>query len=231
MIRVVFWKWKGERGDEYTAERVNIAARAVSANLRLAHRFVCVTDDPQGLDPQMEVIAMPPLPDAPLRNGFSSWVKLRMFDADFVRLIGGRILVLDIDMAVTGDLTPLLERDDPIVLWHTGPVENGLQYQGGAILMDAGARPEVWRTFDPASSPAIIEDRGLAGDDQAWISHCLWPNEATWERGLIVKARTVGNRIPPGARMVHFPGEIKPWHAEARIKWPRLVRAWEKYAR
>lgn len=231
MITIVFWKWKGERAAEYTSERVNVAARAVAANLRLAHRFVCITDDPAGLAPHIAAVPLPPLPGAPSRNGFRTWVKLRIFDPDFARELGRRLLMLDIDMAVTGDLTPLLDRPEPIVCWHTGPVERGLYYQGGIVLMDAGARPEVWESFDPATSPAILDAAGYAGDDQAWMSYCLWPNEATWPAGLIVKARHIGNEIPRKARMVHFPGVLKPWHRECRLRTPRLARAWERYAR
>lgn len=231
MITIVFWKWKGERADDYTSERVNVAARAVSANLRLPHRFVCITDDPSGLAPHIGTVPLPEMPDAPSRNGFRTWVKLRAFDPAFARTLGERLLILDVDMIVTGDLTALFARTEPVVCWHHGPISKGLYYQGGMILMDAGARPQVWESFDPATSPAILEELGYAGDDQAWMSHCLWPHEATWPKGQILKARHLRDQIPPGARMIHFAGRLKPWHPECRRQWPRLARAWERYAR
>ena len=97
-------KW----GTLYSAEYVNRLYRGVARNLRRPFRFVCVTDDPSGLDPAIEASPFPERPDWLHTNArYPEWpgiyVKLLVFEPGFASL-EGPTLFLDIDQIVAGPL-------------------------------------------------------------------------------------------------------------------------------
>ena len=104
MNNVLCLKW----GKRYGAEYVNRLYRAVRANLSQPFRFVCVTDDPTGLD---DGIDAQPLPEKPewfrINARYPRWpniyLKLFVFSPGFAGL-EGPTLFLDIDQIITGDL-------------------------------------------------------------------------------------------------------------------------------
>jgi hypothetical protein len=94
-------KW----GTKFPAVYVNALRRAVRDHLPEPHRFVCVTDDPAGLDPDIDAVPFPDigLPRERWRGG--SWPKLALF-APGVFADDETVLYLDIDVMVTGPLEP-----------------------------------------------------------------------------------------------------------------------------
>lgn len=53
-ITFVCWKWTDPRGHRvFSSTHVNVLARAIARNYRAPHRFVCVTDDFDGLDQEL----------------------------------------------------------------------------------------------------------------------------------------------------------------------------------
>jgi len=103
-VNILCLKW----GTLYSADYVNRLYRGVKAHLSRPFRFVCVTDDPTGLLPEVDA---QPFPDRPpeLTNtyGYARWpnifVKLLVFRPGFAQL-EGPTLFLDIDQIVVGDL-------------------------------------------------------------------------------------------------------------------------------
>jgi hypothetical protein len=95
-------------------------------------------------------------------------------------------------------------------------------------MLKAGARPEVWRDFDPVFSPRETVAAGLYGSDQAWIAHKLGRGEAVWTpadgvhsyRNEILEGR---GGLPDGARIVFFHGKHDPWDRDVWNKhaWVR----------
>lgn len=68
------------------------------------------------------------------------------------------------------------------------------------------------------------------GGDQAWISYVLGPGEAVFTPadGVLSYRRHIqrtyggGLRLPKGARMVNFHGQVDPWSPYAqRLPWVR----------
>src|SRR5690625_7030078 len=150
MLTVAAWKWRGTR--EYTSEHVNVLVRAVADNLRTPHQFVCITDDPVGLDNNINVVELPDFDHIEVRPGFpTSYVRLLGFCPEFSKRIGDRILTLDIDVVVMGDLTPIVERDEDFVAW-SDPDLKGLQYDGGMYLMEAGRSAQSGETLSRETS-------------------------------------------------------------------------------
>lgn len=232
---VVTWKWAtpGYRS-KFTSEHVNTLARMVRRHYeRAGLRIICITDDPEGLDPTIEAV---PIGDqwAGIRNptwahGPSCYRRLRAFAPEFEQIAGRRFVSLDLDVVITGDLVPLWERPEPFVIFD--PEMRGFRYNGSMWLMSAGARRCVWDRFDPVLSPQLTHRAGLKGSDQAWMHFCLGEHEATWSmadgvwsyRPHVVKR--AASRLPKGARIVMFHGKPDPWDlltsGELRTRWVR----------
>ena len=106
MVNILTLKW----GTLYSAEYVNRLYRGVKRNMKRDFRFVCVTDDPTGLDPAIDVQPIPSRPSEMKnlytyeKNGWPNiYVKLLVFQPGFAQL-EGPTLFLDIDQIITGDL-------------------------------------------------------------------------------------------------------------------------------
>lgn len=231
---VVTWKWKPADGYRSTfgPETVNILRRMVARHFPHPHRFICVTDDAAGIDPEVEIrpawndFAGVPSPHGG-RNP-SCYRRLRLFHPDAAQWFGERFVSLDLDMVITGDLTPLWHRSEDIVLWgDTNPLP-GSHYNGSMMLLRAGVRPQVWTDFDPRVSPQLSLRAKCHGSDQGWISYCLGPGEARWTKADGVYsyrndlAPNGASRLPADAKLVVFHGHVDPWEAQGqRIEWIR----------
>ena len=211
----------------YTADHVNRWAGMIRRHYSAPHRLICVTDDMAGIGPGIEIVR-PLRAHADIGNPHgiqfpSCYRRLRIWADDAGVTFGSRIVLLDLDCTITGDLRPLLDRDDDVVLWRD-PGWPAQPYNGGMILLRAGSRPQVWREFDPAFA-ATSRQLGFKGSDQAWIAHCLGPGEAVWtaDDGVLSFKRDVlrAGRLPGHARIVLFHGRIKPWNDEAMRIMPR----------
>ena len=55
MLNILCMKW----GSAYSADYVNILHRASRAHMERGFRFICLTDDPIGLDDGIEVFPVP----------------------------------------------------------------------------------------------------------------------------------------------------------------------------
>lgn len=97
---------------------------------------------------------------------------MRAFDQEWQAAIGARrILALDLDVVLVDDITPLVDRPDPLVGWR---VEYAGVFSGSILLMDAGVLDPLWRAFDrdPAGYPKRAAPRGI-GSDQAMLNFYL----------------------------------------------------------
>ena len=105
MVTVVCTRWL----DAFPASYVTVLRNAVAANLDREHRFICVTDNPDGLDSDVEGVAMPDL-GIPLRyQQRGCWPKLSIF-APGVLPPSEPTLYLDLDLMVRGDLGCFFDR-------------------------------------------------------------------------------------------------------------------------
>ena len=230
MISVVCWKWKPAQGYRSTfgPETVNVLRRMVAKHYPHPHRFLCVTDDPAGIHPDVEVVPIwNDFSDLPSPHGGknpSCYRRLRMFHPDASQWFGERFVSLDLDAVITGDVSPLWNRSEPFVMW--GDTNRTTFYNGSMVLMTAGARRQVWDDFNPTTSPAEAKAAGQFGSDQAWISYRLGPGEATWSTldGVYSYRMHLQQRqeLPPYARIVFFHGQVDPWSPAAQSKpWVR----------
>ncbi len=95
---VLCMKWGSKYGPEY----VNRLHAMVRRHLRSAFRFVCLTDDPRGISPDVHCLPIPSL-DLPPGIPERGWTKLVTFSADLHGL-HGTALFLDLDVVIVGSL-------------------------------------------------------------------------------------------------------------------------------
>lgn len=227
---VVCFKWRSPKGYRSTfgPEAVNVLRRMVVRHYGPV-RFVCVTDDPSGLDPGVEPFPLwSDFATVPSPHGAhqpSCYRRLRAFSVEAREWFGDRFVWLDLDTVIVGDLRPLWHRPEDFVIW--GETDPRSFYNGSMVLMTAGSRRRVFETFDPKRSPALAHAAGRFGSDQGWISYALGPGEAMFTRRDGVYSYRVHiapdrSRLPADARMVMFHGRIDPWSEYAQaIPWVR----------
>ncbi len=222
MINFCVFKWKDEgkkllpsqtnvNYDLIASKHVNIMRKMVKRHLHVDHRFICITDDPTGLDSKVEVVKL--WEDWKELGG--CYKRLKFFSNEMKDLLGERIIQCDIDTVITDDITPFIDVPDTLVLYkHHQHLCNG-----GLWIMNAGCRADVWKNFDPHNYPkeALKEQ----GTDQGWLKYYL-------KKDLLVgKIKTVGRaegiydmradilnarkgELPKDCRMVVFPGGRDP---------------------
>lgn len=231
MLSVVTWKWKPAPGYRSTfgPETVNTAKRMVARHYPDPHRFLCVTDDPAGIDADVEIVPLwndfANVPSPHGGNNPSCYRRLRMFHPEIGQVFGERFVSMDLDCVVTGDLRPLFNRTEDFVAWGDTNPKPGSHYNGSLMLMTAGARPQVWTQFDPATSPQLSLRAQCWGSDQGWISYCLGGGEKKFgHKDGVYSFRNdlqQTRELPQNARLVIFHGRHDPWgpYAQMNFRW------------
>jgi hypothetical protein len=239
---VVLWKWSAGPivNRSYTAHHVNVAARSVARYCgNVNTRIGCVTDDPEGI----ECETYPLWSDCDtLTNRTrvelpSCYRRLKLYDPETQRRMdiapGDRVLSLDLDTVVAGDLAPILRWEGVFVGWALQGVGHPLVYNGSFQLFTAGELADIWYDFDPDSSPDAAREAGFLGSDQAWLSMKLVGREGVRDipypllasyplhvrRLAVFSART---------RLVFFHGSRKPWDIAAQNESPWIKRYWRE---
>lgn len=230
MLHIVCWKWQnpGYRST-FTAEHVNTLNRMIGRHYRNPYQLTCLTDDPTGIDPEIRTLPIPTkyadLPSPWSQGGPSCYRRLWLFSEEARDVIGERIVSIDLDCVITGDMTPVWDRPEDFVGWND-PNRNKT-YCGSMWLIRAGTRTQVWETFDPETSPATVKaSRTCYGSDQGWMSIVLGPDEAKWgkEEGVYSWQRHLkpkGGALPPDARVTFFHGAGDPWTEGQKFPWVR----------
>lgn len=232
-LTFVCWKWIRPGYRAFLPEYVNILRGMIARHYEPPHRFVCITDDPEGLDGGVEAIPMPVTFGStanPAGARFPScYRRLWNFSADAVRVLGPRIVALDIDVIITGDLRPLFDRPENFVAWTDSRESWQHKIAGGLYMLRTGTHTHVWERFDPERSPDEARACGVNGSDQGWMSYTLYPPQGAWTAADGVyssKWIKPGRPLPHEVRIVSTPGDLKPWSPELQRQHPWIERHW-----
>ena len=238
MITFVCWKWHDARvGRMFTAHHVNVLAASVRRHYDAAHRFVCVTDEPDGLADGIEHVPMPQTGFEHLTNPSqkhagkpfpSCYRRLWNFSREARDVLGERIFALDIDAIVCDSLKPLVRKRASFVGWCDRRFE-AQKCAGGAYMLTTGAHADVWEDFDPHRSPIVAKAHGLGGSDQAWMSLKLYPPRESF--GSMDGVGKLGwlqpqAALPRGVRLVFTKGASPPWDAAIQQRYPWITDHW-----
>lgn len=232
MKSVVCYQWTGAHlgSRPYLPEHVNSLQKQFARHLPEKHRFICVADSDSGFSPDVEVIITPKAAAnvsrhrSPEGARFPSCYRRLWTFSEEARVLGDWVMLVDIDMVVTRDVTPLWLEGHDFVGWR--PMRDWgtkRRFGGGIYLLRPGTRTRVWTDFTGAASIQRARAAGFRGSDQAWISYCLAGKEVCWEqRSGIYSIRDMKgteSRLPADARLVQFNGPTKPW--QSTLPWVR----------
>lgn len=230
-LTVVTWLWQGWR-PLYDVSHVEAMQRMLREFLPIPHEFMCVTDSPGEIN-FCRAIQTFDCPRVAVRESQPNcYRRLVLFGPRAREVFGDHILSIDLDCVIFQDISPLITDDDfKIVKGTQAP------YNGSMWLLKTGTRDKVWSDFDPARSPItarsrMANGRNYLGSDQAWLSHRI-PHEPMWSEddGIyqFFKQRTQKEVVPANARMMFFPGLIKPWHPEVAVNYPSIYAQYKKF--
>ena len=132
-----------KHGTKYTADYVNKMFNMVKKNLQSDFNFYCITEDPTGIDPGVNII---PLPSVAVAGW---WYKPYIFSAELP--ITGTILYLDLDLVITNSLDRLFEfypGEYCIIRDFTRAMRpNWEKYNSSVIKFEKGQLDYVWQRF------------------------------------------------------------------------------------
>jgi len=147
-----------KHGTKYEADYVNKLFSAVKRNSTVDVLFHCFTDDIYGLNIEIDTH---PLPHT---NVEGWWQKLFLFSDEIN--ITGRILFLDLDTLITGNIDHYITQDNGfVVLRDLWAKQNNV---GSAVMsFEAGQHKQIWDTFiaNPVAAVRSLHPHG----DQKWI--------------------------------------------------------------
>jgi hypothetical protein len=216
---VLCMKW----GTKYGPEYVNRLYAMVRRHLSGQFRFVCLTDDGNGIRPEVQCLPIPHL-NLHLKPGErdGAWKKLTTFEADLHGL-RGTALFLDLDVVVVGPLDDFFARPGEFLIIHDYPrfwrTGNRIVGNSSVYRFELGAHADVLQNFRAHMAELMRQYR----NEQDYLSHFLhaqdkltyWP--AAWCPSF--KYHSIppwpvnywrAPAIPPGARIVVFHGEVNP---------------------
>jgi hypothetical protein len=226
-VNVICMKW----GTLYGPEYVNFLRAGVGRHLKRPFRFVCFTDDAQGLRDDVQVF---PLPELGLPKGERDlrWRKLAVFRRELQNLQGAT-LFLDLDQVVVGALDDffalpgrfLIIRDDD--LFRAKPLrklnaarDRFLHSVGNSSVFrfEIGAHADILDAYlaDPAAATAAYENEQefLSGQLAAQGELAYWPKGwcVSFKNDCVPRgprSYLADPTVPDGARIVVFAGTPK----------------------
>lgn len=211
---------------------MNIAYRRTNDLYPKPHRFICITDDPTGLDPGIQVVPLwsdyADLSNPTWPNGPNCYPRLKLWSDDFAEIAGERYACLDLDIVHCRSLIPIFDRAGDLLMWRTNNPR--VPFCASMMVITAGTNRHIWNDFDPVESPKRTNAAGFKGSDQAWIRYCMRDRIEGWgdvdgiygyqDRPLRDKPRV----LPSNARSVIFTGKPDPWEPEAQRRSPWIKR-------
>ena len=210
---IICMKW----GVKYGANYVNTLAGMVRRHLKRPHRFVCFTDDGNGLHSGIDVRPLPEM-ELPQHLPERGWRKLTVFGPKLADL-EGQALFLDLDLVILDDLDPFFELPGEFRIIHDWDFQGKIIGNSSVFRFEIGKHPDVLDNFLKHGEKFRAEHR----NEQAYLSHAIhekglleyWPDE--WCRSFkrhCLKPFPLcyfsEPERPKGAKIVIFHGNPNP---------------------
>jgi hypothetical protein len=226
-VNVVCLKW----GRRYPVHYVNILYAGVQKYLHRPFRFVCITDDKQGLSQGIEAVDILPDPHMP-QPWFWPNIFLKLaVTADGAAGLQGPTLFLDIDIAITGDLDCFFDYmpGKNCMIHNWVEARKTIFKKAPAIgnssvfRFEAGKSNYIYETFLAEMNRAV--DQKYFRTEQAFLTYAMkevywWPAE--WVRSFKRHSMWVfplnyilKPSLPSGCRILAFHGKPDPDEALA----------------
>jgi len=235
MVNVICIKW----GDLYGPEFVNKLYSMVKRNITREFRFVCITDDVNGIDASIETLPIPEI-CMPADRPRSGWKKLAVFSEQLGDL-SGKTLFLDLDVVIVDNIDALFDYSEKFTI-----IENWTQKGRGignssVFCYRIGEHVDVLKHYEEHMDDVINE----YGNEQIYLSKRIgdinyWPEQ--WCRSFKFHSIPKGflryfltPKIPEGCKILAFHGHPNPDQAAVGnyggriLKYFKPARWIEKY--
>lgn len=202
----------------YTADYVVRLQRMVQRYLLRPHRFVCLTDQPWLFADLIETIPTHGMTGVVPENGAGYWTKVKLFEP---LRFSGRVLYLDLDTLVVGDLSPIVDFRSQFAL-----TEDALVNERAHLDRDRYGR-KLLRRFN---SSVMVWDAGVADDIYTFWSRSVSERLST-DQDWIAERHPEAHAMP----LAWFPRISQtspPWPSEAKVvlvKKPKNHEAKERW--
>jgi len=202
----------------YTAEYVANLSAMVRRHIDRPYRMVCLTDRPDEVPHGIDPIAVPNLSPLP-----GWWSKLELFKP--AHRLTGRVLYLDLDTLIVGDLAPVLDwpapfaivPDDTSSFQPRPPYRVVKRFNSSVMVFDGGIYPDLFEGWRGAVKAGLWGDQDLIGERYPSIDTM----PAAWFPRLSTFSQA--GTIPTGARVVL---SKKPKNHVAAAQWPWFDAIW-----
>lgn len=224
---ILCFKW----GVGYPCIYTNVLYRALCDVMNAPFRFVCMTDNPEGLNRGIDTIEIPEFTLDRAHWVPGMWPKLAGFKPDLFPL-GTPVLMLDVDVIVLRDLEPLLDRvretgalqiisDWPgfVERWRRKPVPNRRLSNSSVVGFIAGSTDSarIWERFRTLTPDKLAQ---ISVNDQDFI-HRTSTTLQNWPEGWVLSFKksvakvSLGNlfgkvKYPAQGYVVAFHGKPNP---------------------
>jgi|TARA_X000000950_G_C13880362_1_gene646619 hypothetical protein len=167
MNHVVCVKW----GNKYPSIYVNVLKNMVARHTSVTYQFTCLTDDPNGIDEDVNIIRFPNEPYIK-----SWWSKLWMFSPEMP--LKGNILYFDLDVIIFDNIDPLFSnpgRFNIIRDFNRCRVKDWKLSNSSCMRWQSGTMNYLWTEFKENPARVMQQNHG----DQDWITKKA-KDEITW---------------------------------------------------
>lgn len=228
-VNVICLKW----GTAYPPFYVNRLYAGVRRHMKRPFRFICFTNEPEGLDAGIDVQPIPPRPDGldPKRRWPTVYTKLALFK-DGCGGLKGPTLFLDIDQIIVGDMDRFFDyKPGEFCIIHNWIERRKLIFRGrpnignsSCFRFEAGSMNRVWEAF--ATDLPNAYDKKRFATEQAFMTHAVGLGQKVnwWPEDWVVSFKRVCHRIfpmnlmlppkrPAGASILCFHGDPSPLEA------------------
>ena len=240
---VICMKW----GTKFSPEYVNLLAAMVRKNLTIPHRFVCFTENAEGLDSRIEVRPLPEM-NLDARLPERGWRKLTVFQERLDDLVG-QALFIDLDVLIWDNLDCFFELDGAFRIIQDWNLPGKNIGNSSIFRFEIGKYPDILEYFLEHGDQVRKEVR----NEQAYLSREMHRKGLLqyWPEGWCISFRKscmrpfplgyfLDTKLPPtGTKAVIFHGNPNPdvaiqgWHSPDFFKAVRPVKwieeTWAKY--
>ena len=224
-------------GTLYGAPYINRLYKMVARNITPPFRFVCFTDNDEGVLPEVDCFPLPEMPGEIPKNTPGQWQKSRLWAPELADLTGN-FLFIDLDVIITESLDPFFTYGDPDDLMMAWNVARPLDRLGQSSIY----RVPVGQ-LAPLQEIFAADPQGTA-DEYRYEQHFVtknapkkpkfWPRK--WVRHFRIECIPMlplnffkPPRLREGTRVVIFAGGPNPPEAIEGRRDPKLpvMTPWE----
>ena len=203
MNNIVCLKW----GTKYPSIYVNNLYSMVKRNLTIPYRFVCFTENTDGINPEIE--CKPLLPTT--QNTVGWWHKISFFSENISDL-NGTLLFLDLDMVITDNIDSLFTYcpNDFCIMKDPGVYNN--TWNSSVFRLEIGQKSFV---YDDYVENAKTIMKSMSGDQNYITSKIdrpsIWPMSwiLSYKYHICNNGRCEPNFVPD-TKIVNFHGHPNP---------------------